>query len=170
MTLLEAVFAVAMLGVIASSLFTTINFLLTRQNAQEQQLAAMELANRLILQFLNDPRELEDDRNLPIRYHAGPRADLFRWEMEASEIEVEFDEDVQNLEDALEFADYGLRFVTMRVWLSEHSGGSYRPDDSPVVVEISRLVNPKALRNPEQVANVITNPELIGEMFGDGDG
>ncbi|MFG0315464.1 MAG: hypothetical protein ACF8LL_14915 [Phycisphaerales bacterium] len=171
MTLLEAVCAVAMLAIVAASMFGTIDFLMTRQKMQERELAAMELANRLMLQHLDDPRELADDVNLPLRYNPGPHADLFRWDMETVDVEVELDEAATLLdEDALRFAQRRLEHVTVRVWLSEHSGGTYRPDGSPVVVELSRIVDPFAMRTPEQVRKIFQDPGRIGELFGEGGG
>jgi len=167
-SLIEAVCAVAMLGLVGAGMFGTVDFLLSRQVAQERKLAAMELANRLMLQHLDDPRELEDDRNLPLRYHSGPKADLFRWEMETTDVDVELDDAVANLDaEALAFADRSLEFVTVRVWLSEHSGGSYRPQQSPIVVELTRLVDPAAMRTPEQVSKFFNDPERIKRVFGE---
>lgn len=167
LTLLEAVCAVAMLAIVATSMFGTIDFIMSRQTSQERHLAAMELANRLMLQHLNDPRELEDDVNLPIRYHSGPRADLFRWDMQISEVDVQLDDAVHNLEDnALNFTKRNLEHITIRVWLSEHSGGSYMADGSPVLVELKRLADPAAMRTPEQIENLYKDPDRIIDIFG----
>ena len=172
LTLLEAVCAVAMLGIVATSMFSTIDFIMSRQTSQERRLAAMELANRIMLQYLTDPREIEDDRNLPLRYHNGPHADLFRWDMEISDVGIELDDAVQDLdEDALGFTRRRLEHITIRVWLSEHSGGTYLPDDSPVLVELTRLADPAAMRTPEQIERLYEDPERILDIFGGlGDG
>jgi len=167
MTLLETVLAVAIIGMVAASMFGTIDFLLARQTHQERTLAAMELANRLMLQYLDDPSELEDDEGLPLRYHMGPNADLFRWDMEVGDVRIDLDEAVATVDDegAQDFANYKLNHVRIRVWLAEQSGGTYRPEGSPVVVELSRLVDPAALRTPEQVWNLMNNPERLNEMI-----
>ena len=172
LTLLEAVCAVAMLGIVATSMFSTIDFIMSRQTSQERHLAAVELANRLMLQYLTDPREIEDDRNLPLRYHSGPNADLFRWDMQISDVDIKLDEAVQELdEDAHNFTKRRLEHITIRVWLSEHSGGTYLPDDSPVIVELSRLADPAAMRTPEQIERLYEDPERVLEIFGGlGDG
>lgn len=172
LTLLEAVCAVAMLGIVATSMFSTIDFIMSRQTSQERRLAAMELANRIMLQYLTDPREIEDDRNLPLRYHSGPQADLFRWDMQISDMQIELDDAVQDLDEtALGFTKRKLEHITVRVWLSEHSGGSYLPSESPVLVSLERLADPAAMRTPEQIERLYEDPDRVLDIFGGlGDG
>lgn len=167
LSMLEAVCAVAMLAIVAAGMFNTVDFLLGRQTAQERRLAAMELANRVMLQYLTDPNEIEDDQNLPLRYHSGPQADLFRWDMKVSRVEVKLDDAVNDLGDnALGFTRRRLKHVTVRVWLSEHSGGTFGAETSPVLVELKRLADPAAMRTPEQIKAMYADPRQIRDIFG----
>ena len=167
LTLLETVLAVAIVGLVAASMFGTIDFLLARQVHQERTLAAMELANRLMLQYLDDPKELKDDEGLPLRYHTGPEADLYRWEMEVDKVRIDLDEAAASADDdaGQSFDDYSLKNVRIRVWLAEQSGGTYRPQGSPVLVELTRLVDPAAMRTPEQATGIWDDPERLNEMI-----
>lgn len=167
LTLLETVFAVVLMTLIAAAMFNTIDFLLSRQIAFERRLAAMELANRLMLQYLDDPTELKDDGGLPIRYHDAENADLFRWEKSESPVKIELDKAALKVEDQPTFVAHKLKYVTMRVWLAEQSGGSYRPEGSPVVAELSRLVDPAAMRTPEQVMKIFNNLDRIQDIIED---
>jgi hypothetical protein len=167
LSIIEAVFAVAMLALVAASLFSTIDFLLTRQVAQDRKLAAMEIANRVMLQYLDDPRELDASKGLPIRYHPSTNADLFRWELEETDVDIELDPAVASLgENAQSFDTRAIYHVTVRVWLSEHSGGAYRPAQSPIVLELKRIVDPLGMRTPQQVGNIFNDFGRIQEIFG----
>jgi hypothetical protein len=120
-----------------------------------------------MLQYLDDPSELDDSKGLPIRYHPGDNADLFRWELEESDVDIELDPAVASLDEGAQaFDSKTIYHVTVRVWLSEHSGGSYRPAQSPVLIELKRLVDPLGMRTPEQVRNIFNNPGRIQEIFG----
>src|SRR6188474_231252 len=79
MTFLEVVAAMALLGVVSASLFGVVGFVTGGQLRQNQQLAAAEVANRLLLQYLDEPTKMPGT-NVKMEYGPPGKAALFRWE------------------------------------------------------------------------------------------
>jgi len=150
MTLLEVVFATTILAMIVSTLFGAIGYMLGRQRVEQRSLGAAELANRLMLQYLDDFTSMPDP-NLPIVYGQ----DRYRWEqMPNRTIRIEPAEPARSARASvpdragtlLEKSD----LVTINVWLSEESGGSATPTAAVPHASVSRIVYPLlASRNPD---------------------
>lgn len=165
-TFLEVVVGVALLGVVTAAMLGTINFATGIQLRQARMLACSEVANRLVLEYLDDPTKLPDPSKT-VDYGPPEAPAKFRWE---------YREDSLLVQDALpEARDASrpstlpvdrFRQVTVRVWLSEESGGSRFPDDSVPLVTLSRMVDPLAPRNPDSFMNMMNNPELFQQFMG----
>lgn len=155
MTFIEVVIAFAMFGVIAAALVSVMSATLSAQLRQQQQLAASELASRLILQWLDDPGTMPQ-KGKPIEY--GPWR--FRWDF----IDDEPVRLVPAVADAVETGDAMLsnnRFIqlTAVVWLAEDSGGSRSGGEGAPSAVVKRLVDPIAFRNPDTIENMWNDPE-----------
>lgn len=161
LTFLEIVAAVALLGIVASALVGVTSFLAASQARQAQLLAASELANRLILMYLDDPTAMPEG-NKPIAY--GPNE--YRWEyVEEPLVLVEAmpggrDPGRPQTLDPNRFAQ-----VTVRVWLSERSGGAARPVAAVPGATVTRMLDPIALRNPDSGENLLNNPTRMQEFM-----
>ena len=59
-TFLEVVVGVALLGIVTAAMLGTINFATGIQLRQARMLACSEVANRLVLEYLDDPTKLPD--------------------------------------------------------------------------------------------------------------
>lgn len=158
LTLIETIAASVLLALMASTLLGGMTMMLRAQTRQQQRLAATELCNRLILQYLDDAKSMPQS-NLPIAY-ANER---YRWELSRTPARLVD----ARAEVAAARADKGglvldrLELITVRVWLSEESGGAYRPDVSTPVSTLSRVVDPVAdiYRNPDSASYLMSTPE-----------
>jgi type II secretory pathway pseudopilin PulG len=158
LTLIETVAASVLLALMASTLLGGMTMMLRAQSRQQQKLAATELCNRLILQYLDDAASMPDS-NLPIAY-ANER---YRWELAKTPARMVD----AKAEVAAARADKGglvldrLELITVRVWLSEESGGAFRPDAGTPVSTLARIVDPVAdiYRNPDSASYLMSTPE-----------
>lgn len=159
MTFLEVVFATIILAMIVSVLFGSIGYMLGRQRVEQRTLGAVEVANRLMLQYLDDFTAMPDE-SLPVAY--GP--DRYRWHKDTLSFRLEPAEPASRQRQPppgdraggtlLEKSD----LVVLTVWLSEESGGSFSPDPGVPQARVSRLVYPfLAGRNPDSWANAQNN-------------
>lgn len=162
LTFLEVVAAVALLGVVAASMLGLLGFISGGQSRQAQQLAAAELANRLILMYLDDPTAMPAGRE-PIRY--GPAQ--FRWEYQEDPITLTEAKPEGRQAGRTQSPLDNNRFsqITMRVWLSERSGGSRRPEQGAPAATLTRFFDPIALRNPDSGENLLSNPARMQEFM-----
>lgn len=155
-TFVESVLGVVLLGLVTASLAGAVAFMRTNQARLEQRLGAAELANRLILQYIDDDESLPN-RTLPIGY--GDR--LYRWSMEQQR--VRFKTRTSGAENANQGIGGGVsldrvQLVTVRVWLSEESGGTrdFHPETANAV--ITRLIDPLAFSNPDSLETLLESP------------
>ena len=68
MTLIETLLAVVILGLVTSSLAGALAFVHRAERLEDLRLAAHELANRLLLQYLDDETAVERMRGKPLDY------------------------------------------------------------------------------------------------------
>jgi hypothetical protein len=174
MTFLEVVFASAMLAIVAGAMFSAYGFALASEASAQQRLGAVEVANKLILNYLDNPSGMPE-RGKPVEFGLPPGPVLkYRWEM--------FEEPIRVVEAAADQRDHSresplkndrFRQVTMRVWLAESSGGSRYAGPNTPTATLSRMVDPVAPRNPDSYMAMIKNSgdleRLIKNFMGMGD-
>ncbi|MCR9075134.1 MAG: hypothetical protein NXI07_03765 [bacterium] len=161
-TFLEAILASVLLAMVASTLAGGVSFMTQSQRRMDQKLGAAELANRLILQFIDD-RESLPDRSLPIEYDI----DLYRWTLEEAPVEFVFD----NIQDDSAGGVGGgaslsrIKLIKVRVWLASDSGGSRAYTTEVPHCEINRLIDPLAFNNPDSLKTLLEQPGGIERLF-----
>ncbi|MHA7814739.1 MAG: hypothetical protein ACX94C_15260 [Phycisphaerales bacterium] len=161
-TFLEATLASVLLAMVASTLAGGVSFMTRSQQRMDQKLGAAELANRLILQYIDD-RDSLPDRTLPIEYDV----DLYRWTLEESPVEFVFD----NIQDDSAGGVGGgaslsrIKLITIRVWLSDESGGVRSYNTQVPHCEITRLIDPLAFNNPDSLKTLLEQPGGIERLF-----
>lgn len=160
LTFLEVVAAAAMLGMLAAVVFGGFSSMLSAQERQQRRLACMELANRLVLQFIDDPTAMPATSS-PIMY-AGTQ---YRWDMtrEAIQFEHAMQEVAAERSASATLRLDRLQNVFVSVWLGEESGGSRAFDANVAHASLSRLVDPVGMRNPDSLENVFRNRD--GEAY-----
>ena len=179
-TLLESVCGVVLVGMIAATV-AAVSSSVTRSVARQQDmLAAAELANRLMIIYVDDSDDMPSE-TAPVAY--GERR--FRWSLEKRSIKIEPGEKLREFESSRTrqpiTLDRQIHAATIKVWLSEESGGAFEPQPGVPAVTVARLVNPLSLTNPDATERQFSEPgaverimnELINQMGnqgGDGSG
>ena len=163
LTFLEAILAMVLLSMVAVTLSTTVSTMSKSQRRMDQKLGAAELANRLILQYI-DERDSLPNKALPIEYDR----DLFRWTLVEAPVKFEFDQQIVEASNDSVGSGVSLnriKLITIRVWLGADSGGSrsFTPDVPNVV--ITRLIDPLAFSNPDSLETLINKPGGIEKLF-----
>lgn len=156
LTFLEIVAATAILGMLAGVVFGGFSAMISTQERQQRRLACMEVANRLVLQYLDDPLAMPNPA-LPVEY-AGLR---YRWTLTQEVVTPAHARPDLGTELA---ATSSLRFdrlvnLHFTVWLAEESGGSVSFDATVPNASLSRLYDPINTRNPDSLENIFKNPE-----------
>ncbi len=158
MTLLEVVLAIAALGLVAASATTTLSFLYGSQVREQRRLGARELAHRLVLIRLDDPSDLPGaSEKIPYAQ------DLYRYDLHVAPVALHPQRHVMRAmarrRSESPVSIDRLEQITIRVWLSEESGGANRFDTSVPHAQIVRLIDPHYLnRNPDSGQKLFNDP------------
>ena len=154
--------ASVLLAMVASTLAGGVSFMSQSQRRMDQRLGAAELANRLILQHIDD-RDSLPDRSLPIEYDI----DLYRWSIEEAPVEFVFDNMQDDTDDGIgSGANLSrIKLIKIRVWLGAESGGSRSYTTEVPNCEITRLIDPLAFNNPDSLKTLLEQPGGIERLF-----
>lgn len=161
MTFLEVVLASALLGIVAFGIFGALNYLVLQQKRAEQIAGASEVANRVVLMYLDSPDAMPPGGR-PIPYGRN----LYRWTYEAAPIEVY---DPNATDEATPLSLTRLSELSVSVWLHEDSGGAYSPNPGTPGILVRRMLDPLASRNPDSFSRAVEDGTLIRGLTG-GDG
>jgi type II secretory pathway pseudopilin PulG len=148
MSLMETTCAVAFLGIVLAFVMTTMSMVMGEQTRLRQKLAAAELANRLIISYLDDETSLPE-AGRPIEY-IGER---YRWRMRETPARLIHanTERADTLQTQSSLMVDRLQLVSFDVWLSEESGGATSIEPGVPNATLARLVDPLAMRNADSV-------------------
>jgi Tfp pilus assembly protein PilV len=156
-SILEVVLATVMLALSVATMASTVGAITSQQRRSAHLLACAELANRLIIQYLDDENALPNEA-LAVPYGA----DEYRFRFSVTRVRSALNPDVQRAVDERPDRQAGqspdrLKKVAVTVWLSEKSGGEYLPDRGAPQQTIVRVVDPLALhrRPPESIQNLM---------------
>jgi type II secretory pathway pseudopilin PulG len=165
MTFLEVVAAFALLGVVTAAIFGVFGFVSGTQLRQQRMLGCAEVANRLMLQYLDEPTGMPDTHK-PVEYGPQGAPARFRWDYSEDPVQItEVLADQRDQSRQSPFSPDRFRQVTIRVWLSEESGGSRFPEGDTPSATLSRMVDPMAPRNPDSFMNMLQNPEAFRQFM-----
>jgi hypothetical protein len=162
MTFLEVVLASALLGIVSMGVFSVLNYLVLQQKRAEHFAGAAEVANRVVVMFLDDPEAMPSGGQ-PIAYGRH----LYRWTYEAAPIEVD---DPNATEEATPMSLTRLQELTVSVWLHEDSGGAYTPSAGTPGIVVRRMLDPLASRNPDSFSRFIDRGLIEAIVSGGGPG
>lgn len=154
LTMLEVIFAMALLGLVVMATMSAISFVHGSQVREQRTLAATELANRLILMYIDDPNSPWNEGETL----AWPTGEQYRWELVRSEVKVDsaVPPPTELNTNGAGFGMDRIHLIRSRVWLSEAYGGSRDFTTDAPHAEISRLMDP--------MANV-THPDTVKTMY-----
>jgi type II secretory pathway pseudopilin PulG len=167
---LEVVFATVILALTVATMAATVNAISGQQGRSRDLLNCAELANRLVIQYLDDRKALpSEDLTLPYG------DDEFRWKMSVTRVESTLDPTVERNLEEFQNRQSGaspdrLKKVVITVWLSEKSGGSYLANQGAPQSTLVRVVDPYAFmrRSPDSLQNLMENgtDELLNQLLG----
>lgn len=153
LTFLEVVLATVILASVVAVTMTALNVIYGQSERQMAREGAMELANRLMIIFLDDENELKrQPRSLEFegrRYNWSSREDA------VGVLPVIEGESARAIKSAER-----LRNVEINVWLAQGSDGSDQPDPAAPSARVVRLVD-VIYMNPDSVANTMSSDEGI---------
>jgi prepilin-type N-terminal cleavage/methylation domain-containing protein len=144
LTFLEMVFASALLGLVAAGAFSTIGFVGNMHKREQQSLGAAELASSIIIQYLDDKNGLPS-QIAPVDY--GPWQ--YRYTIREDRVGFRPARTGDGTAPARTLSIDRIKQVTVKVWLTEEREGG--PSDSETMpgFELTRVLDPLALRNPD---------------------
>lgn len=162
MTFLEVVLAVALLGLVTATLATGIGSMERGQVRQKQRLACCEVANAIMLTFLDDEKAVPSELK-PIGYGDSE----YRFSLDVDRAVITLDR------AALADERYSrkaatidrVKQITIRVWPSEEYGGSFRYNPNLPHAVISRLHDPLAFSNPDSITTKLQTEEGLTEVL-----
>ena len=158
MSLIEVIVAMALFGVVTSAVLGVFSFAVGTQMREQRTLACAEVANRLILAYLDD-RSTMPDPNKTLEYGSPDQPLKFRWEYREDPITlVETGGDSRDRTRSSPLRMDRFRQVTVHVWLGEESAGAFRPADWVPQVTITRMFDPLFTRNPDSFIKIMTDP------------
>lgn len=145
-TLLEVLLAVVLLTLVASAMFASMGAIDTMENRARLNTSAFEVANRLMLQYL------DDEKKLPSKVEAldyGPYSFMY----DVSESRVKMGLNAAQLSGGS--APQGLeRFRQITVTVFEADVAGPYPVKGEAIALLDRIVDPSAPRNPETIDNL----------------
>lgn len=177
-TFLEVVLAVALLGLTTLSVVLATNYISAASIRNAHRLNASEIANRLMLQYFDDPNSLPSEAE-SVEYGREGVSYRYRWALGEESLSVELPTPIapSTEEDRREqqLARLGrsttdrfgrFRVVRVRVWLSEETGGSFTPETGVPQATLSRMYDPADIPNwnPDKLRRQIDSAGLKGVL------
>ncbi len=164
--MIEVVLASVLMGMIAATLVTGLGYVHAAHRRQERQLGAAEMANRIMLQYLDDKKALPSDA-LPIAY--GARGELrYYWKVETDKIELQLDragsESQAGRTSGVNLKNL-LEMITVRIWHEQIPNVNPSLSGSPPDFMLKRIVNKMAVRNPDSIMKTFSTPEGMIEFL-----
>jgi len=164
MTLLEVVMATLMLGMVAVGVASTMSYTLGQQGYNELRLGAYEVANRLVIQYLDDDTVIARTAGRPIEY--GTRRYAWDYSVAKVEMKVRAVDPSAGRAGPRNLSRYEL--VTVKVWLERPDGapGSTESMDGEPLATLTRLLDPVTPRNPDAMNRLAQDPNRMMDMIG----
>ncbi len=162
-TFLEAVLGMALLGILAGAIFGVLGYAWRVELEARQTLAAAEIANRVLISYLDDstsPRDLPET----IDYEQM----RFRWTLDTEKAAIRdaFPDARVGREGTPEFLEAlgNMEFVTVVAWLDDGTDLGQAPGRTPTF-RIERTIDPFAFRGTDTIERLLKDPERQGVMI-----
>jgi len=160
LTILEIVFAVVLLSLVTASVMGALASVQAVEVRDRQRLGAYELANRLVLQWLDDKHKMPPP-GVPLDY--GPFR--YMWSKDdADQVRMTLNSRQGGVDaPSLQGLDR-YREITIYVYIAE--GDPAHPYAGEQLASLSRIYDPAAMRNPSAMWNFSQNQdENIAELL-----
>lgn len=163
MTILEVVAAVAILALITATVTSGLNYMINQNARERRQLASMEVANRLVLMYLDDKNAMPPPSE-PIEY-AG---EFYMYSLADRRVALRDNLKVSQRQSQRQggISRDRVRQITVRVHLHEDSQRrKYEAASAPFAV-LSRLYDPFPIqRNPDTLQNMLSTDAGLNEII-----
>lgn len=151
--LLEVILAVLILGLVTSSITGALAFVYKQERQADLRLAANEIANRLLLQYLDDETVIDAMRGRPLDYGTS----RFRWAIDVQRVGMHMK--LAEIGSGRPRSQFNDRFeiVTVQVWLDSSVAlgrSALNDQDAEPLAELSRLLDPAAARNNDAMSRL----------------
>ncbi|MEO1717079.1 MAG: hypothetical protein AAFR76_08195 [Planctomycetota bacterium] len=167
-TFLEAILGLALLGILGGAIFAVLGYAWRIEIEARQTLAAAEIANRVLISYIDDPTSPE---KLPetIAYE---QVD-YRWSIDVAPTIIRdafpgartSRDGLPATQEALE----SMELVTVTAWLDDGTSLSAAPGRTPTV-RLERVINPFQYRGNDTLERLLQSPErqrqLLMQMSG----
>ncbi len=167
-TFLEAVLGMALLGILGGAIFGVLGYAWRVEIEARQTLAAAEIANRVLISYIDDPTSRE---KLP--EVIGYEQVQYRWSLEVTPTAIRdaFPEartsrdGAPSTQQALE----NMELVTVTAWLDDGTANSAAPGRTPTF-RLERVIHPFQYRGNDTLERLLEDPErqnrLLMQMIG----
>lgn len=159
MTLLEVVLAVLMVSLVALVVTNAVSSILGMEANGRKRLAAYEVANRLMLTYLDDPDELPSEIN-PIEYGSYQ----FLYELELTPAKLVINRTQESSGSSLQALDR-FRMVGVTVYDAVASDVALAAEGE-ALASISRAIDPFTPRNPDSIEVIGRDRGKLGKWIG----
>ena len=165
LTMLETVLAAVLMAMIATTLVAGLGFVHADHRRQQQNLGAAEIANRLMLQYLDEKTAMPSDA-LAVTY--GSRGQYrYYWKVQEEKVSMR---EMRPGSGALANRTGGvkadrIKLVTIRVWNEQTPNVNPALSGFPEDYRLARLMDPIAPRNPDSLDKMLQTPEGMAEYL-----
>lgn len=165
LTMLETVLAAVLMAMIATTLVAGLGFVHADHRRQQQNLGAAEIANRLMLQYLDEKTAMPSEA-LAVTY--GSRGQYrYYWRVQEDKVAMR---EVRPGSNAMANRTGGvspdrIRLVTIRVWNEQTLNVNPALSGFPEDYRLARLMDPIAPRNPDSLDKMLRTPEGMAEYL-----
>lgn len=162
MTMLEVILAVLLLAVLVVSITSSISLIAAMESRARQRTNACELANRLILQYLDDEKSMPSD-SLPLDYGK----ERYFWKKQDWNVRMNVNRTQESTGPSLQGLNR-YKMVRVTVFESDESGDYPRPGVE--LVHMERIYDPATARNPDSAHKLDEEGirKMINSIFGSG--
>lgn len=167
-TFLEAILGMALVGILGGAIFGVLGYAWRIEIEARQTLAAAEIANRVLISYIDDPTstaklpELIDYEQVRYRWSLNVTQTLLRDSFPDARTDRE---GAPSSSEALE----SMELVTVTAWLDDGSASSIAPGRTPTF-ELERVINPFQYRGNDTLERLLQSPErqnrLLLQMIG----
>jgi hypothetical protein len=158
MTLIEVLLAVLMLALMMGVVMSAVSSIAGMESRGHMRLAAQEVANRLLLQYLDDERSLprQDEAIEYGRYR-------FKWRLDQTLATMSINRRQESAGAGLQKLDR-YRLLCVTVYEAEQDG-NFEIRGEPLA-SLTRIIDPFNARNPDSMVALGEDRDRLGEWIG----
>jgi type II secretory pathway pseudopilin PulG len=162
-TFLEAILGLALVGILGGAIFGVLGYAWRIEIEARQTLAAAEIANRVLISYIDDPTstaklpELIDYEQVRYRWSLNVTPTIIRDAFpEARTSRSGAPANTEALES--------MELVTVTAWLDDGSSASIAPGRTPTF-QLERVINPFQYRGNDTLERLLESPERQNRLL-----